>query len=208
MTFTVEKLNKPPSPENVAVSDDRPQLIRTWTDEAFMALPADENRYEIVDGELVVMANSGMEHGHIAIELAILLGGFIKSQKLGVTFDSSTAFKMKSGNKRSPDLSFVSKERLKGVKKLPKGFFEGAPDLAVEIISPNNTYSEIHTKIVEYFENGTKLVWVVNPDEECVIVYHQPKPEKLLRSSDNLDGEDLIPDFFLSVAELFQELAF
>ncbi|MFN6566635.1 Uma2 family endonuclease [Dendronalium sp. ChiSLP03b] len=115
---------------------------------------------------------------------------------------------MKSGNKRSPDLSFVARERLQGLKRLPKGFFVGAPDLAVEVISPSNTFAEIHSKLVEYFDSGAKLVWVINPDEQSVLVYRQPQPDKLLKLTDSLDGEEVIPGFTLLVAELFAELDF
>ena len=178
------------------------------TDEQFMALPEDDNLYEYVNGELIVVANSGVEHGYLALTLGYFLTGFVRSHRLGVTCDSSTAFKMKTGNKRSPDLAFIAKERLQGLKRLPKGFFEGAPDLAVEIISPNNTFAEIHNKLVEYFDNGTRLVWVILPDEECVLVYHQPKPSKLLQVEDSLDGEAVITGFQLPLMELFQELSF
>ena len=181
---------------------------KALTDEQFMSLPEDSNCYEYVDGELVIVANSGVEHGYLALTLGYFLTGFVRTHKLGVTCDSSTAFKMKTGNKRSPDLAFIAKERLQGLKRLPKGFFDGAPDLAVEIISPNNTFEEIHNKLVEYFENGTRLVWVILPDEECVLVYHKPKPSKLLQLEDSLDGEDVIPNFNLPLSELFQELSF
>lgn len=178
------------------------------TDEKFMALPDDGNRYEYVNGELVIVANSGLEHGYLALVLGYFLTGFVRVNKLGVTCDSSTAFKMKTGNRRSPDLAFIDRSRLQGVKRLPKGFFEGAPDLAVEIISPSNTFEEIHNKLVEYFENGTRLAWVILPDEESVLVYHQPKPSQLLKLEDSLNGEDVIPNFSLDLTELFQELSF
>jgi Uma2 family endonuclease len=190
----------------LAVERDLEQKI--WTDEAFMALPDDGSRYEIVNGVLVNMGNSGIEHGYIASILNILVGGYVLSHKLGIICDSSTAFKMKAGNKRAPDLSFVSKMRLKGVKRLPKGFFEGAPDLAVEVISPSNTFEELHDKIVEYFENGCRLVWVINPDEQSVLVYYHPQPDRLLKITDVLDGEQVIPGFTLPVADLFAELDF
>ena len=181
---------------------------KIWTDEAFMALPEDGHRYELVHGELVDVGNSGMEHGYIASNLIIFLGGLVRSQKLGVICDSSTAFTMQTGNKRSPDVSFIAKERLQGVKRLPKGYFQGSPDLAVEILSPSNTVEEIHDKIVEFFENGTRLVWVIHPDERYVLVYHSPSPDRLLRLTDSLDGEDVVPGFSLAVAELFAELEF
>ena len=126
---------------------------QTLTDEQFMLLREDDNLYEYVDGELIIVANSGVEHGYLALTLGYFLTGFVRDYKLGITCDSSTAFKMKTGNKRSPDLAFISKERLQGLKRLPKGFFDGAPDLAVEIISPNNTFEEIHNKLVEYFDS-------------------------------------------------------
>ncbi|WP_408648791.1 Uma2 family endonuclease [Tumidithrix elongata] len=173
-----------------------------------MALPDDGNRYEIVDGDLIVMANSGVKHGNIGAFLAGTLELYIRPRKLGVACDSSTAFTMESGNKRSPDISFISRERLKGLKQLPTGSWQGSPDLAVEILSPNNTVEEIHTKIVDYFTNGTRLVWVVNPEEKFVLVYHKPQPDRLLQITDNLDGEDVVLGFSLSVAELFPELEF
>ncbi len=180
---------------------------KIWTDAEFMALP-DGDRYELINGELITVGNSGMEHGNLGAFLAGAIEFHVRSRKLGVTCDSSTAFTMKSGNRRSPDVSFVSRERLQGLKRLPKGYFQGAPDLAVEIISPSNTFEEIHDKIVEYFDNGSRLVWVIHPDEKSVLVYHQPEPDRLLRASDNLDGEDVIPDFSLAVADLFMELEF
>lgn len=181
---------------------------KVWTDEEFMALSSDGGHYELVNGELIDMGNSGMEHGYLASILSFYLSGYIISRKLGVICDSSTAFTMKSGNKRSPDLSFVAKERLQGLKRLPKGFLVGAPDLAVEVILPSNTFEEIHNKLVEYFDSGAKLVWVINPDEQSVLVYRQPQPDKLLKLTDSLDGEEVIPGFTLPLAELFAELDF
>jgi Uma2 family endonuclease len=191
MTVTVERIDS-----------------KVLTDEEFMALPDDGGRYEVIDGELVNVGNSGMEHGNIGIFLGGLIEIFVRQNKLGVACDSSTAFKMKGGNKRSPDISFVSKERLIGLKRLPKGFFDGAPDLVVEIISPGNTFDEIHNKIEEYFESGTRLLWVIHPDEKYVLVYHSPQPDRLLRGDDVLDGEDVILNFQVAVSELFITLDF
>ena len=182
---------------------------KVWTDAAFMSLPDDECHYEIVDGELVVMGNSGALHGYISIVLSSALFAVVSSQKLGVLFDSSTAFKMKNGNKRSPDISFFAKERLQGISELPTSFLEGAPDLAIEILSPGNTVEEINTKILEYFENGTRLAWVVNPIQHYVLVYRSAQePDRLLKRGDFLDGEDVINGFTFPVADLFQSLSF
>jgi Uma2 family endonuclease len=188
---------------------ETPAEKKIWTDAEFMALNRDGHRYEIVNGELIDMGNSGAKHGYVCSILMILLGGYVRIQKLGAMFDSSTAFKMKSGNKRSPDISFVAKERLQGLDDIPDGFLEGAPDLAVEILSPSNTVEEIHNKLVEYFENGSRLVWVINPKEKYVLVYRSSQePDRLLKSIDSLDGEEIVPEFSLAIAELFQKLAF
>lgn len=177
---------------------------KIWTDEEFMALPSDGHRYELVKGEVVDMGNSGMEHGYLACLLGAELTAFVRQNKLGVICDSSTAFTLKNGNKRSPDISFISRDRLKGLSRPPRGFFEGAPDLVVEILSPGNTVEEMHTKIVEYFENDTRLLWKIDPNERCILVYHSPEPERLLRVGDMLDGEDVISGFSMAVAELFE----
>ncbi len=144
---------------------------KIWTDDEFMALPDDGHRYEIVNGQLLKMGNSGALHGYICSLLLFALMGCVLPKKLGVILDSSTAFKMKNGNKRSPDISFFAKERLQGMTELPTGFLEGAPDLAIEVLSPGNTVEEIDDKLVEYFENGTRLVWVISPRQQYILVY-------------------------------------
>ena len=150
------------------------------------------------------MGNSGMEHGGIGSFLGGLLSIYVRQQKLGIVCASSTAFTLINGNKRSPDVSLVSKERLKGLKRPPRGFSQGSPDLAVEILSPSNTVEEIHDKIVEYFENDTGLVWVIHPAEKYVLVYHAPEPDGFLRSQDTLDGKEVVPEFSMAVSELFE----
>lgn len=182
---------------------------KVWTDEEFMALPQDGHRYEIVNGELMDMGNSGALHGNIAIILSSALFAVVNAQNLGALFDSSTAFKMKNGNKRCPDISFFAKTRLQGMTELPTGFLEGAPDLVIEILSPGNTVEEIHGKLVDYFENGTRLAWVIYPNENYVLVYRSvQEPDRLLKSVDLLEGEEMIPGFTFPVANLFQKLSF
>lgn len=182
---------------------------KVWTDEEFMALPKDGHRYEIVNGELIDMGNSGALHGYVCSLLLAALASYVLSKKLGIILDSSTAFKMKNGNRRSPDISFFAKERLQGLTELPTGFLEGAPDLAVAVLSPGNTVEEIHDKLVEYFENGTRLAWIIHPIEHYVLVYRSAQePDRLLKSVDALDGEEVIPGFTLPVVDLFQKLSF
>ena len=182
---------------------------KIWTDAEFMALPDDGHHYEIVNGELIDRGNSGALHGYVCGLLLAALGSYIIPEKLGVILNSSTAFKMKNGNKRSPDIAFFTKERLQGMKTLPSGYLEGAPDLAVEVLSPGNTIEEIEEKLSEYFENGSRLVWVVSPTQHYILVYRSAKePDRLLKMQDNLNGEEVIPGFELAIADLFQELDF
>jgi Uma2 family endonuclease len=182
---------------------------KVWSDAEFMALPDDGNRYELVKGELINLGNSGALHGYIAIILSAALFALVTSRKLGVLLDSSTAFTMKNGNKRSPDIAFFAKERLQGLEELPTGFLEGAPDLVVEILSLGSTIAEIEDKIAEYFANGTRLLWVISPGQHYVLVYRSGyEPQRLLTSGDFLEGEDVVPGFTFPVADLFQKLSF
>jgi Uma2 family endonuclease len=188
---------------------ETPAQKRNWTDAEFMALAEDGQRYEIVNGELLTMGNSGALHGYLCSTILAVLWNYNLSHKQGAIFDSSTAFNLKNGNKRSPDISFFAKERLKDFTILPLDFLEGAPDLAVEVLSPNNTVSEIEGKITDYFANGTRLAWVVNPTQQYILVYRCPQaPDRLLKVGDFLDGEDVLAGFSFALADLFQPLSF
>ena len=178
---------------------------KIWTEKELMSLPENGYKHELINGELV-MVPAGMEHENIVIKLSAALERFVSEHKLGAVFGSNAGYWMKSGNLRSPDVSFISKKLLQGFKRPPKGFFKGSPDLAVEILSPSDTMENLHEKIFEYFENDTKLVWVVNPEEQVILVYHSPRPDKLLRGSDILSGEDIFTGFTFPVSELFVEL--
>ena len=152
---------------------------------------------------------SGAKHSHFCGKITIALGGYVRSHNLGITFGSSTAFKLPDGNERSPDVSFVAKERLTGLEELPDGFLELSPDLVVEVLSPGNTTEEIHNKLVEFFDNGTRLAWVVHPIERYILVYYSAQePDRLLKTTDTLEGKSIVPGFSLPIAELFRKLLF
>lgn len=188
-------------------SSTKPEML--WTDDDFLALPRDGHRYEIVDRKLVDMGNSGAKHGYFCSDLMIVLGGYVRSHNLGIMFDSSTAFKLRDGNKRSPDISFVAKEHLVGLQELPDGFLSLSPDLVVEVLSPGNTTEEIHNKLVEFFDNGTRLAWVVHPTERYILVYYSAQePDRLLKNTDILEGESVVPGFSVPIVELFRKLSF
>ncbi|HEX8174765.1 MAG TPA: Uma2 family endonuclease [Pyrinomonadaceae bacterium] len=181
---------------------------KVWTDEELLSLPDDSKKCEIIKGELVV-SPAGIEHEEIGVRLSSALFNFVRKHKLGIVCGSSAGYWMKGRTTfLSPDVSFIAKERLQGAKRAPKKFFNGAPDLAVEVLSPSDTIERLHEKIVEYFDNGAKLIWVLNPEDQTALVYHTPQPDKLLRADDLLDGEDVVPGFSMPVSELFAELDF
>jgi Uma2 family endonuclease len=182
-------------------------LPQTWTEESLMALPDVGHKCELLSGRLY-MTPCGSEHGGLSSLISAKLTLYVLEKRLGRVFDSSTGFWMKSGNLRSPDVSFIAAPRLKGLKRLPTGFFQGSPDLAVEILSPSDTFERVYERVVEYFENDTRLVWIVHPSEKTISICHQPGPDAVLRVGQTLDGESVVPGFSLPVGEIFADLDF
>jgi Uma2 family endonuclease len=180
---------------------------KTWTDEELMALPKDGFKRELLNGE-IIMSPAGSEHGYICYLLLEAVGGHVRAKRLGLVFDSSTGFRLGPDEVLSPDIGFVGKARLVGLKRPPRGFFTGAPDLAIEVLSPSDTVEQMHEKLAKYFRHGTRLAWVISPAERNAHVYRTPEAERLLRVSESLDGEDLLPGFRLPLAALFAELSF
>jgi Uma2 family endonuclease len=167
---------------------------KNWTDAALMALPRDGQKYELLGGDLVV-SPTGFQHGYVAARLAAALMAFALEYRLGFVVDSSTGFRMHNGDCLSPDVSFVVKQRLGRQTQLSTGFFQGAPDLVVEVLSPRESSRKLKQKLVEYFANGTSLAWVVNPKERIVQVYSSAEHFKTLRENDRLDGATVLPGF-------------
>ncbi len=180
---------------------------KVWTDEELLALPKDGNKYEVVKG-ILTMSPAGFAHEFIGVRLIFALENFVRLHKLGVVLGSSLGCWMENRDFLSPDVSFIAKERLKGQKHPTEKFFDGAPDLAVEVLSPSERVKRLHDKFVDYFANGCRLVWVINPKEKVVLVYHSPQAYQLLREGDVISGETVVPGFTLPVSELFAELSF
>jgi Uma2 family endonuclease len=103
---------------------------------------------------------------------------------------------------RAPDVAFVRHDRLP-VGEAARGFFQGAPDLAVEVISPNDLYTEVDEKVGEWLEHGTRMVFVVNPRRQTVAVHRPGQPVRVLGIDDTLDGEDVIPGWIFPIRNLF-----
>jgi Uma2 family endonuclease len=178
---------------------------KKWTEAELQALPDDGFIHEVVNGELVMSPKNNPEHGFICTELSFALTTFVKREKLGAVFDSSTGYWMQNENCRAPDVSFVSKERLRGLKRPATEFFRFAPDLAVEVLSPNNTRAEIQERLRDFFSSGTRLAWVINPEMKTAEICYSLEKRKLIGPNGELDGETVVPGFRLKLAELFRE---
>ncbi len=178
-------------------------LQRSTASELF-EMPHDGFRYELVKGELRKMSPSGSEHGAIIVNITVLLGQHVKSNKLGVCFGAETGFKIASDpdTVRAPDVAFISRERIPE-SGITKKFWPGAPDLAVEVLSPGDTYTEVDEKVEDWLESGARAVWVVNPKRRSVSVYRSMTDVKRLSEGDELDGGDVVPGFRCKVSEIF-----
>jgi Uma2 family endonuclease len=115
---------------------------------------------------------------------------------------------MISGNLLSPDISFIAKSRLAIMAVDREKFLRGSPDLVVEVLSPWDRSARLHEKLADYFSSGARLIWIIDPADRSAHVYRTPEADRLLRVTDALDGEDVLPGFRLPLAELFAELSF
>ena len=179
-------------------------LTRKYTPEEVLALP-DEKQYELTDGELVEKQPMGMEAGWVQLKIGRLIGDYCEEKGLGgwVQVEAPiTCFPGDPNKMRRPDVSFIRRGRLPGDRP-PKGCASVAPDLAVEVVSPNDLQSEMDRKVQEYLQAGVRRVWVVNPDTRTARI-HRPDGTILeLREDNDLSGEDVLPDFRCPVRSLF-----
>ncbi|MBA3243003.1 MAG: Uma2 family endonuclease [Acidobacteria bacterium] len=174
------------------------------TAEELRKLPQDGFRYELVEGELKQMSLSGTEHGAVIFNLSILLGQHLKANNLGQGFGAETGFKIASNpdTVRAPDIAFVRRERIPPTG-IPKNFWENAPDLVVEVVSPGDTFEEVEEKVAQWLGAGTSAVWVVNPKRRSVSVYRSMTDVTRLSEADELEGREVVPGFRCQVSEIF-----
>ena len=127
----------------------------------------DGYRHELLEGELLTMSPAVEERGAVIVNLTVTLGLHVKQNKLGIVYGAETGFTLERNPDTvlAPDISFVRRER---VGRVSKGFREGAPDLAVEVISPNETTREVENKTRRWLQLGARAVWVVNPQTNTV----------------------------------------
>ena len=177
---------------------------QVMTAEELLKLPRGQFRYELVKGELIKMPPAGFDHGVVIMNLGAPLTQHVKTNQLGVVCGAETGFVIERDpdTVRAPDIAFVRRERLPQTGR-PKAFWPGAPDLAVEVVSPGDTFEEVEEKVAEWLSAGARLVWVVNPKRRTVTVYRSLTEAAILTENDELDGQEIVPGFRCRVAELF-----
>ena len=175
------------------------------TAEELLALPDDGRRYELVEGELREIAPTGTRHGSVAARLTSLLDQHARKEGLGIILAAETGFVISKDpdTVRAPDVSFVTKERVPPGGP-PEGYWELVPDLAVEVVSPDDTASEVQSKVQMWLERGVRLVWVAYPEARSIVAYRSPREIRILSDEDALSGEDVLPGFECPVAEVFR----
>lgn len=180
--------------------------VQLFTADELLALPRGQVRYELINGELVTMSPAGHHHGKIIIRLTVPLAQYVKQNSLGEVYAAETGFKLRSNpdTVRAPDIAFVTRQRVEEVGDT-KGYWPGAPDLAVEVLSPDDRVSEVEQKVTEWLGAGSFQVWVVSPQMKTVTVYRSSTSIEVLAEGGTLDGEDVIPGFQFPVAEIFSE---
>lgn len=173
------------------------------TEADLLGQPQDGRKYELVDGEIRV-SPAGALHGHVSVALATRLHVYVKRRRLGHVFDSSTGFRLPGGNVRSPDVSLVAAGRFKAGRP-PEGFVDFAPDLAVEVLSPEDRPRDLLDKVGEYLEAGTRLVWVVDPNRRRATSYRSLTDVREIGTEGILQGEDVLPGFRCKLRSVLED---
>ena len=173
------------------------------TAEELYAMPEDGFKYEFVRGELVKMPPAGFEHGDIGMPVASHLHSHVISMGLGRVVASDTGYQLAADHVLTPDVSFVSESRLPASGS-PEGFFQGAPDLAVEVISPSEPEQHITQKFADYLRYGCKMVVLVRPRMRQVEVHLSGSETQILEPEDVLDGGTAVPGWRLPIVDIFE----
>jgi Uma2 family endonuclease len=177
---------------------------RLVTAEELERFPEDDYRYELVRGRVVRMSPVGWQHGEVTARLLLVLGNYLEQHRLGkVVTEVGFVLVSNPDTVRAPDLAFVRQDRLPPVD--PRGFWRGAPDLAVEVLSPDDRAREVEEKVDEYLHHGVTVVLVVDPDGKSVSVHRRLAPPLALQGTDVLlEIDDVLPGFSSTLADIFK----
>ena len=155
-------------------------------------------------GDITIMAPTGGETSYRNSDLNADLVFWNRRTKLGVVFDSSGGFKLPDGSDRSPDASWILKERWEALTMAQRSRFAPiCPDFVIELMSPSDSLKTTQAKMQEYQDNGARLGWLINRRDREVEIYRIGKPVEVLQDVDSLSGEDVLPDFILNLVEIW-----
>ena len=187
------------TPTPVKISSSPPSLI---TGEELAAM-GDIGRTELVKGEIIYLMPTGHPHGFYEVNLATFLNVFVRTHKLGRVLGGEVGIytHRQPDTVRGADVAFISHERLAQVQS--KSFLDVCPELIVEVMSPDDTWSEVHEKLEEYLAVGAQLIWVVDPRRQRLHIYRSLTDLEILTAQDTLTGGEVLPGFQVPVAELF-----
>lgn len=161
-----------------------------------------DKRTELVRGRLIVKEPAGYNHGRVTMNLAVRLGSHVDLTGAGQLVATETGFTLfrEPDTVRAPDVGFVRKERVPHPSTT--GFPELAPDLAVEVLSPDDGPGEVLAKVGDWLAAGTRLVWVIDPERRIARIYRHDGTESILTERERLNGEDVLPGFSCELAAI------
>lgn len=167
-------------------------------------LSATDRNYEVIRGELIEVPPAGFDHGDVALAVAAELRQFTRQSGIGRVAGAETGYILSEDPAvmLAPDASFVSTDRLPP-REQRRRFLPLAPDLVVEVVSPNDSASYVQRKVVEYLKYGVRLIWIVDPTEQSVTVYDDVSGVRFLGVDDELDGGDVLPGFNTAISAFF-----
>ncbi len=168
-------------------------------------MPDDGFRHELVRGELRTMPYRGFLEGQVSASIAASLGIYVKTNRLGTAYAGGTGFLLESDpdHVRAPAVAFVRRERAESVVDRDI-YFPGAPDIAVEVISPSDSYTEVEEKVADWLDAGTLAVIVVDPRRRTAKVHRSPTEVVVLKEEDVLAVEDVVPGWRMTVKDIFE----
>ena len=195
-------------PETISI--ELPSAIALHvTPEQFEALAVanrDLRLERTAQGELIVNPPTGGESGARNLSISTQLGNWYEEhEELGEAFDSSTGFRLPNGSDRSPDASWVSRERWEALTpKQRKGFVPLCPDFVVELRSESDSLTKLQAKMQEYIDNGARLGWLIDPLNRKVEIYRRGVAVEVLENPSDLSGEDVLPGFVLNLRRVWR----
>ena len=161
--------------------------------------------YELVEGVPTEMSPSADIHGKLAARILIHLGVYVEENDLGEVRAAETGFILKRDpdTVRAADASFIAKKRLVEISD-DEAFTSIPPDLAAEVVSKDDSANEVQAKVQDYLQAGIRLIWIVYPKQQIVIVYYPDGRAETLSGDDSLTGGDVVPGFEYPLHKLFK----